>query len=279
MVKNIGLTSQMIDLREEMQFYRRRKNMEIRKERRKRIIVLKFSYLLILLVMAGGFFYLIRSGYLFLISWEKLNVKEIEVVSQKKELKREIEDKLKTIKLGNILLVNIEILKQELMVNKWVKEIYVKKILPSTLRIKILERIPIAILEKDGFYLLGDKGVKLEKIDKITSFNLPVITLEREVKKGELEKIKLALTCLNGIDVLPLLKDKVVRLDISDYKNVSIWLKNNPTKVLLGNNNFSSKLKFYLKIYPKLKALFKQLDYVDLRFEGRIYVKPLREEL
>ena len=72
-----------------MQFQRGKGKIKIKKIQRK--IRLKSKHILFFFLFLGGIFYLIQRSYLFLITWDHLDVKNIEIVCNKPEGKGKIQ--------------------------------------------------------------------------------------------------------------------------------------------------------------------------------------------
>ncbi len=62
-------------------------------------------------------------------------------------------------------------------------------------------------------------------------------------------------------------------LDLSGYKNVVVRFKESTTDLKLGADRFPEKLKSFQDWRPQLDT-FEPLEYVDLRFQDRVYFKP-----
>jgi cell division septal protein FtsQ len=254
-----------------MQF--RRKNVNPKRKKIKRKIRLKLIHILFILFLFLGIFFLIQRLYLFLISWNKLNVKTIEIYCQKPEVTEDIKDFLRDKELGNILLLNIDQLKWKIASHRWIKDVHVRKIFPSSIRIGIEERIPAAILKTDSLYIIDKQGVLLREINSNDDIRLPVLIDSKGFKKDFQEKIQLAWECLE--DLSPEERKKIAMLDMSEFNNVSLKFNNSSTWFVFGNDRFSEKLQFYKK--ANLEK-FGPLEKVDLRFKDRLYIKPLKKQ-
>jgi len=114
----------------------------------KRNAKLKFRHILFSLFLLGGIFFCIQQVYLWLISWDNLNIKNVAVLCSKSEVKEEIQRYLEGKNLGNLLLFDISHLQKAFTSHRWIKEVSVRKILPATLRVEVKERIPVALLKK-----------------------------------------------------------------------------------------------------------------------------------
>ena len=233
---------------------------------------MKFKHVLFYFILLGGIFYGVQRTYLFLISWDKLDVKDVEVVSSKPEIKEEIQRFLEGKYLGNILLLDISLLQEKFTAHRWIKEVRVRKILPSTLEIEAKVRTPVALLKLDDIYLIDREGVLLEKIEKGEKVNLPLLIDSNKFQKDRKEKFQLAWECLDSLT--PNEKEQIEVLDLTEYENISVRLKNCRTALILGDERFSQKLRLFSKLRAKLER-FGELEYIDLRFHDRLYIKPV----
>ena len=228
-------------------------------------------HILFYLILVGGLFYALQQAYLFLISWDKLNIKEVTVLSRMPEIKEETQRFFEGKRLGNILLLDIGFLQEKFTSHRWIKEVRVRKILPSTLKIEIKERTPAAFLKQNHTYMIDEDGVFLEKIEQGVKANLPLLIDSNKFKKDYEEKLNLAWECLRSLPLPE--KERLEVLDLTEYENVTVRLKGNPTRLILGNERFSEKINLYNRLRAKLER-FGDLEYVDLRLHDRIYIKP-----
>lgn len=252
-----------------LQFRRPREKVETKRIQKK--IRVKFIHILFFFLLLGGIFYLIQQIYLFLISWDHLNVKGIEVTSKKAEIKKEIQTFFEGKNLGNILLLDIGHLQALLEGHRWVENACIRKTFPSSLRIEIKERTPVAILKKADFYLIDKAGILLEKTNPQKNNELTLLIDENNFENDYKEKLELAWECLDSLT--PSERKIIESLDLTDYGNVTAKLEGSETSLILGSDGFSQKLKFFLEWHARAEK-FGQLEYVDLRFQDRLYIKP-----
>jgi cell division septal protein FtsQ len=255
---------------ETMQFQRGKSKVKTKRIQRKS--KMKLKHILFYFILLGGIFYGVQRTYLFLISWDKLDVKNVEVVSSKPEIREEIQRFLEGKYLGNILLLDISLLQEKFTAHRWIKEVRVRKILPSTLEIEAKVRSPIALLKLDDIYLIDREGVLLEKIEKGEKVNLPLLIDSNKFQKDRKEKFQLAWECLDSLS--PVEKEQVEVLDLTEYENISARLKNCRTALILGDERFSQKLRLFSQLRARLER-FGELEYIDLRFHDRLYIKPV----
>lgn len=254
-----------------MQFQRGQGEVKIKKIQRK--VRLKFKHILFFFFFLGGIFYLVQRFYLFLISWDHLEVKKIEIVCGKPEGKEEIEQVFDGKKLGNILLLDIGQLQEALTDISWIEDVQVRKIFPSCLKIKIKERQAVALLkkEKENLYLIDEEGVELRKINSAEYEHFPLLIDSNNFEKDYKEKLKMAWECLRSLS--PSEKEQIEALDLTDYGNVTVQLKETQTRLILGSDRFSEKFKLFQSFSDQLEP-YGTLEYVDLRIQDRLYIKP-----
>lgn len=259
-------TSSFLDKQE----YFRRKDEKIKTKKIQRKIKLKHKHVFLMLFFVAGFFYCIQQLYFFLIAWDKLNINTVEIICPKPELKADIENYFSEKTLGNIILLDINRLHNALSEHPWVKNIYLRKIFPSSLRMEIKPRKPFAILKKNNLLLIDGDGTILENLDSNAPVNLPVLIDTNGFEKDFSEKLSLAWQCLDNLG--PFKMEQVETLNLSDYGNVSLKFKESSTWIILGDDKFSEKLDLYHKKRAELEQ-HGMLEYVDLRIPSRVYFK------
>jgi cell division protein FtsQ len=256
-------------LSQPFQFQRGERKIKIKKVQRK--ISLQFKHIVLFFSLMAGLFYSFQRFYVFLISWENLRIKEVQILCTREAVKEELEQMIRKEPLGNILLLDIDHLQSTLERHRWVQEARIRKVFPSSLRIEIKEREPAALLKKDSYCLIDEQGVELEHLESREDILLPVFVDENDFRTDSAEKLKLAWDCLKSLPSH--LREQVDILDLTEYGNLILQFKNSHTKIMLGENQFPQKIELFLKTRDRLENQFGSLEYVDLRFEDRIYFK------
>lgn len=252
-----------------------RKNEETVKTRRiKRKIKLKPKHIIISFLFLVSLFFLIQQTYIFLITWEKLEVDRIDIRCSKPELRNSLQNLFYGKKLGNLLLLDINRIQKIVKKSIWVKDVHVKKLFPSAVSIEITERIPVAVIKKEQYFLVDKDGVLLQAVDPNKESSLPILIDEKGFKSGFEDKFKLALTCLESIS--PEQKRRVEMIDLSKYQCVSIKMKQISPWLILGDDNFSAKIKEY-DSQQSYFAQFGELQDINMRFEDRYILTPRKK--
>ncbi len=72
----------------------------------------------------------------------------------------------------------------------------------------------------------------------------------------------------------PDLRRRVSQVDVSNARDVVVMLDSDPAGLHLGDARFVERLTTYLELSADAARAFRGLDYVDLRFDERVYVRP-----
>lgn len=67
---------------------------------------------------------------------------------------------------------------------------------------------------------------------------------------------------------------QISQIDVSDSRNAVVLLEGDPTLIRLGNERFVERLQSYYELAPALREQVPAIDYVDMRFDARVYVRP-----
>jgi cell division septal protein FtsQ len=71
------------------------------------------------------------------------------------------------------------------------------------------------------------------------------------------------------------LADRISQVDVTDVRDAVVILEGDTALVRIGRERFAERLESYLDIVPVLRERVPAIDYVDLRFDERVYVRPL----
>ncbi|QWR76838.1 cell division protein FtsQ/DivIB [Candidatus Magnetomonas plexicatena] len=173
----------------------------------------------------------------------------------------------------SIVTADMDKLSRRLFISPWVKKVYMRKELPNSLAIRIVEKVPVAAaLDKDVIYLVDENGIKLQRLGRKPE-ELPVIKITGSNKKAYLEAIKLSL----AISKNPKMRGMVEEIDGTKPEDISIRINGVP--VYVGFGDFDRKLTSYISLKDEIVKRNIPVDYIDLRFSHRLIVKPLKGDI
>ncbi len=226
-------------------------------------------FLLIAVIFVG-----LAKGYLLLITTSEFDVQTTRVLSNRDFVVSEVRALADPSRLGNLLALDIGKLKSLVESHPWVREARLKKVFPSEVRIEITEREPAAVLKAGGSYLVvAEDGVLLGRTTAGADLGLPLIADEGAFRDRYHERLDLAWQCLKSLTAEELAS--VESLDVTRIDSPSLILKGQPTRIILGPERFSEELREYLANKAAWETQGGPLEYVDLRFDDRVYFKPL----
>jgi cell division septal protein FtsQ len=84
----------------------------------------------------------------------------------------------------------------------------------------------------------------------------------------------LASRVMPPLQARPELAVRVSQIAVADPRDAVLILKNDTALVRIGDDQFAERLQSYLDLVAALREKVPQIDYVDLRFGERVYVRP-----
>jgi cell division protein FtsQ len=179
----------------------------------------------------------------------------------------------------NMLLTNLHEWRHRLLASSWVQNATLRRVLPGTIDITIIERRPIGVGRVGGaLYLVDERGTVIDEYGpRYSDFDLPVIdglagTASGSTGEADMQRVALATRLLGALRSQPDLAQRVSLVDVSDPRNAVVMLDTDAVMVRLGDDQFVERLQKYVEIAPALRARVPDMDYVDLRFGERVPV-------
>ncbi len=153
--------------------------------------------------------------------------------------------------------------------------------LPSTVEVTIQERAPLGIGRIDGvLYLVDDRGAIIDEYGpRYADLDLPIIDGLSSDPQDETTDVYRATLVRRLLEALRprRMAGQISQIDVSDARNAVVLLEGDPTLIRLGNERFVERLQSYFDIAPALRERVPAIDYVDLRFDERVYVRPAKK--
>jgi len=128
-------------------------------------------------------------------------------------------------------------------------------------------------------FLVDDTGVIIDEFGpQYQEFDLPIVDglVARSVTDHapvDSARVRLIARCLADLQSRADLRSRVSQLDVSDARDVVALLTDDGARLHLGDTAFADRLTMYLQIAPTLRQQLHELDYVDLRFGDRVFVR------
>ena len=181
----------------------------------------------------------------------------------------------------NILSADLNEGRINLLTSSWVQNATLRRVFPSTVEIVIEEREPLGLGRFGSkLYLIDPSGQILDEYGpRFADLSLPIIDgLSDRVDSGKASlidrRVALASRLITSIHDDAELMEQISQVDVTDPHDAVILLQGDPAYLHLGEERFVERLKTYMELLPSLRERVPSVDYVDLRFEQRVYVRP-----
>ena len=210
-----------------------------------------------------------------------LQIRKIAVRGNVRLSSGEVQALVDDLKGTSILTADLEQFRARLMASPWVGDVALRRILPSTIEVFVSERRPIGVcrLGRD-LYLLDRSGFVIDEFGpQYAEFDLPIIDgVVRPPSDTEptidARRTALAASVIDALAGYPSLSSRLSQIDVSDVHNAVVLLDGDPALLHVGTERFAERLQSYVELAPALRDRVADMDYVDLRFDRRLYVKP-----
>ena len=175
--------------------------------------------------------------------------------------------------------------RRRLMVSPWVREAALRRSLPSTVEVFISERQPIGIGRINGeMYLVDDHAVVIDQYGpQYADLDLPLVDGIAASPNGDglmTDRLRgdLAARVIAAVKARPDIARRLSQVDVADLHNAAVILAGDRAVIYLGEDQFLPRLQSYLELASALRDRVQDIDYVDLRFDDRIYVRPVPKQ-
>jgi cell division protein FtsQ len=182
----------------------------------------------------------------------------------------------------NILAVDLAEWQQRLLASTWVEEASLRRVLPSTVEVRIRERRPMAIGRVGhALYLVDAHGVVIDEYGPAyADLDLPMVDGMGGAGpgRGTMNEARVALAgrVIAALGARPDLFGKVSLIDVSNAHDAVVMLEGDTALLRLGDEAFAERLQQYFDLGDALRERVAAIDYVDLRFPERLYVRPVK---
>jgi cell division protein FtsQ len=258
-------------------YWRRRVNRQVRKARRVRTL-LRWAGILAANLAIGAV--LVVSGASvarhFTTSSE-LAVREIVVEGAARTTPDAVRDVLRPFVGRNLVELDLDEVASAATRNPWIKEASVKRVLPGTVRVAVVERRPGALALLRGLvYVVDEGGYVMGPAGPDLPYDLPLIVgldgvqgkaLESALARGVALLVRLH-------EVQPAWSKGISELDLSRSDRVAVTRVDGGAQILLDPERIDRNLGAYLALQPMIARKIGNGRRVDLRWNRRISILP-----
>jgi cell division protein FtsQ len=220
--------------------------------------------------------------YHFMLNAPYFAVKNIKIEGVKALSKEEVSNFSKAYQEDNIFRVSLSDLENNIKSLPAVKNVRISRILPDTILVKVTERMPIGLINRDGvLYCLDEEGNVFKLASRDTGIRLPFIAgFESDVLNGKIKnipRINLISSLMKELLSIELpVAGQLLAVDIQDPDNIVLQTRNYG-RIALGTANFDELRKRLIKLTRILEDIKQRpigIEYIDMRFKN-IVVKPI----
>ena len=212
---------------------------------------------------------------------ESLHVRHIVVRGNQRLPSGEVKALLTGLEGRHMLDVDLDEWRRRVLGSSWVEQAALHRILPSTVEILVEERKPIAVGRIGGeLYLVDARGHVIDEYGpNYAQFDLPIVDGLGSTPPGgeplvDEARAALAERLIEQLRHHDALYRRVSQIDVSNSRNATVVLQDDATLLHLGTERFAERLQAYVDLTPALREQVPEMEYVDLRFGDRFYVRP-----
>jgi cell division septal protein FtsQ len=161
-----------------------------------------------------------------------------------------------------------------------VERVALSRVLPSTIVVDVVERTPMALARIGSRLYLVDRTGNIvdEHGPAYREFDLPTVDGLLDVPRGgnptaDPAKVELAAALMTGLEGRADLSARLSHIDVSNARDAVVMFDDDPAWLHLGDERFVERLERYLELRPTFRERFGAVDYVDLQFDERVYVR------
>lgn len=232
--------------------------------------------LIVLVVVVGGY-----RAFDLALNASVLRVNKIRVHGNVRLSSGEVQTLVRDLRGSNILTADLSGYRRVLLRSPWVSEVSLRRVLPSTVDVYVSERRPFGLCRLGSqLYLIDRDGTVVDEFGpQYAEFDLPIVDgLVRAPRHGKPTiddvRAELAARVVESLEGSGDLAKRVSQIDVTDAHDAVVMLDNDPALLHVGEDKFRDRLQAYLEIAEALRQRIPDIDYVDLRFDQRVYVKP-----
>jgi cell division protein FtsQ len=209
-----------------------------------------------------------------------LQVDRIVVHGNERLSKGEVLAILNDLRGENVLWTDLDAWRTKLLGSPWVRDASLRRSLPSTIDVTVAERQPVGIGRLNGtMYLVDDRGIVIDQYGpQYADLDLPIIDgLAAAGRSGATDEARaeLAARVISALRGASQIGKRLSQVDVTDLHNAGVILDGDSAVIRLGEDQFLPRLTAYLDLAPTLHQRVPDIDYVDLRFDDRVYVRPI----
>ncbi len=267
-----------VTIREEKFFRPRRKREESGGERFLGILKkgIRVAFQLLLISLS---FFIGQRVYVHLLEDPFFRVREVEVEGSQKIPKETILSLTGFDEMPNLFSLKLKEVVKKLESHPWIEQVQVRKVFPNKIRIQIVERKPIGIIQLEELYYIDANGLIFSQLEDKDEYNFPVLTgLTRvALEKDPIEAKRLITKAMEFLRIVNKERafppEEISEIYMEKTYGIHCFTKTQGIEVKLGWDHFGEKLRRFSFIWSDLQKRGVSAVSIDCRDLKRMVVK------
>jgi cell division protein FtsQ len=220
-----------------------------------------------------------------------LRITRVVVQGQRHLTAGDVRARVRMLEGANIVRADLDAARRRLLGSPWIADATLRRQLPGTIEIAIEERQPVALARfaRGGLQLIAEDGMVLGSAQ--AAFDLPIadgltpvvgrslsgpgagVGIPAQVdpeRAGLIGRLVESLRQEEGLLAM------VSEVDVTDVEDAVVLLGDDPARVHLGHEDFARRVRAYRDLAPTLLQHVDAIDSADVRYDGRVFVRPAR---
>ena len=194
----------------------------------------------------------------------------------------DVRTRLEGLRGMQMMAVDLEEWRQKVLESPWIETANVRRVFPNSIDVQVVERRPMAVARiGNDLYLIDESGGMIDEYGgSHGGFDLPLIDgLAAGGSTGDGEPVidearaQLAGRLIASLQGHPDLEGRVSQIDVTNPRDAVVILEGDTALIRVGTDQFAERLQSYIDVAPTLRGQIPDIDYVDVRFGERVYVK------
>ncbi|HEY3488503.1 MAG TPA: FtsQ-type POTRA domain-containing protein [Candidatus Deferrimicrobiaceae bacterium] len=206
-------------------------------------------------------------------------VREIDMNPCAHVTRDEVWGTLKGAPQGNIWRLSTRDIGRRLREHPWVQDVSVRKAFPDTLIVRITERRAVAMINSDTLWYVDAGGTIFKRLSAYDPKNFPIITGFDRRELASTEDVVTRQNLKRTIDLLKVAESGPLGRNISEIhfdaqEGFTLVTRDNGLQLKLGTVDLKDAVRRIDSAIPKLAGIGPGSGVVDLKTDGRIFIRP-----